>query len=48
VAVGGLTLERLPGVFSAGADVAAVVTDIVRAVQPEARTRQWLAAAAAA
>jgi thiamine-phosphate pyrophosphorylase len=48
VAVGGLTLERLPGVFGAGADVAAVVTDIVRAVQPEARTRQWLAAAAAA
>ena len=30
VAIGGLTLERLPGVFAAGADVAAVVTDIVR------------------
>jgi thiamine-phosphate pyrophosphorylase len=48
VAIGGLTLERLAGVFAAGADVAAVVTDIVRAPQPEARTRQWLAAAAAA
>jgi thiamine-phosphate pyrophosphorylase len=48
VAVGGLTLERLPGVFAAGADVAAVVTDIVRAAQPEARARQWLAAAEAA
>lgn len=48
VAIGGLTLERLPGVFAAGADVAAVVTDIVRAAQPEARTRQWLAVAAAA
>jgi len=47
VAIGGLTLERLAGVFAAGADVAAVVTDIVRAAQPEARTRQWLAAAAA-
>jgi thiamine-phosphate pyrophosphorylase len=48
VAIGGLTLERLAGVFAAGADVAAVVTDIVRARQPEARTRQWLEAAAAA
>jgi len=48
VAIGGLTLERLAGVFAAGADVAAVVTDIVRAAQPETRTRQWLAAAAAA
>ena len=48
VAIGGLTLERLPGVFAAGADVAAVVTDIVRDAQPEARARQWLAAAAAA
>ena len=48
VAIGGLTLERLPGVFAAGADVAAVVTDIVRAAQPALRARQWLAAAAAA
>jgi thiamine-phosphate pyrophosphorylase len=46
VAIGGLTLERLAGVFAAGADVAAVVTDIVRAAQPEARVRQWLAAGA--
>jgi thiamine-phosphate pyrophosphorylase len=48
VAIGGLTLERLPGVFAAGADVAAVVTDIVRAAYPESRMRQWLAAAVAA
>jgi thiamine-phosphate pyrophosphorylase len=48
VAIGGLTLERLPGVFAAGADAAAVVTDIVRHADPEARTRAWLAAAAAA
>jgi thiamine-phosphate pyrophosphorylase len=47
VAIGGLTLERLPGVFAAGADVAAVVTDIVRHLNPEARARQWLSAAAA-
>jgi thiamine-phosphate pyrophosphorylase len=47
VAIGGLTAERLAGVFAAGADVAAVVTDIVRHAQPETRTREWLAAAAA-
>lgn len=45
VAIGGITLERLPGVFAAGADVAAVVTDILRAGDPEERVRQWLAAA---
>jgi thiamine-phosphate pyrophosphorylase len=48
VAIGGITLERLPDVLAAGADVAAVVTDIVRAAQPETRTRQWLEVAAAA
>ena len=48
VAIGGLTLERLPGVLAAGADVAAVVTDIVRDVNPESRARAWLAAAATA
>jgi thiamine-phosphate pyrophosphorylase len=48
VAIGGLTLERLAGVFAAGADVAAVVTDIVRNSHPEARVRQWLTAAEAA
>jgi thiamine-phosphate pyrophosphorylase len=48
VAIGGLTLERLAGVFAAGADVAAVVTDIIRDRNPEGRTRQWLAAAARA
>ena len=47
VAIGGLTLERLPGVFAAGADVAAVVTDIVRASDPEARVRQWVVVAGA-
>jgi thiamine-phosphate pyrophosphorylase len=48
VAIGGLTLERLAGVFLAGADVAAVVTDIIRSRDPETHTRAWLAAAAAA
>ena len=48
VAIGGLTVARLPGVFGAGADAAAVVTDIVRHADPEARTLEWLRAAEAA
>lgn len=48
VAIGGLTLERLAGVFAAGADCAAVVSDIVRQPDPERRMRAWLATAAAA
>lgn len=44
VAIGGLTPERLPGVFEKGADSAAVVTDVLRHADPEARTRQWIAA----
>lgn len=47
VAIGGITLARLPEVFAAGADVAAVVSDIVTAADPEAQTQRWLAAAAA-
>lgn len=46
VAIGGLTVERLPGVFEHGAQSAAVVTDIIRAADPEARTREWLEATA--
>lgn len=45
VAIGGLTLERLAGVWAAGADCAAVVTDIVRHPHPEQRLRAWLEAA---
>ncbi|MBV9622130.1 MAG: thiamine phosphate synthase [Gammaproteobacteria bacterium] len=48
VAIGGLTVARLPQVFAAGADVAAVVSDVVRAADPGQRIRQWLASAAAA
>lgn len=44
VAIGGLTPERLPGVFAAGADCAAVVTDIQQAADPETRCREWIAA----
>ena len=44
VAIGGLTVERLEGVFAHGADSAAVVTNITRNPDPEARTRAWIAA----
>jgi len=44
VAIGGLTVERAPGVLAAGADVLSVVTDITLNPDPEARTRAWLAA----
>lgn len=44
VAIGGLNPKRLPGVFENGADSAAVVTDITRNADPEARTREWIAA----
>ncbi|MDX1780821.1 MAG: thiamine phosphate synthase [Thalassovita sp.] len=44
VGIGGLTPERLPGLFEAGADSAAVVTDIQLAADPEARCREWIAA----
>ncbi|MEP0507933.1 MAG: thiamine phosphate synthase, partial [Aurantimonas coralicida] len=46
VAIGGITVERLPLVFAQGADSAAVVTDVTRAADPEARAREWLAATA--
>jgi thiamine-phosphate pyrophosphorylase len=46
VAIGGLTLERLAGVFDHGADSAAVVTDITLNPDPEERTREWIAATA--
>ena len=44
VAIGGLTVERLGGVFGHGADIAAVVTDITRNPDPESRTLEWIAA----
>ncbi len=44
VAIGGLTPERGVEVLRAGADSAAVVTDITLNADPEARARQWVAA----
>ncbi|MEG6507566.1 thiamine phosphate synthase [Methyloligella sp. 2.7D] len=46
VAIGGITCETVAGVLEAGADSAAVVTDIIRAEDPEARTREWIEATA--
>ncbi|EKE70391.1 MULTISPECIES: thiamine phosphate synthase [Roseobacteraceae] len=44
VGIGGLTTERLPGLFAAGADSAAVVTDIAQAADPETRCCDWIRA----
>lgn len=44
VGIGGLTVERAPGVLQAGADIVSVVTDITLSADPEARTRAWIAA----
>ncbi len=44
VAIGGLTIERAQACLKAGADSAAVVTDIVRARDPEAQARAWIEA----
>ena len=46
VAIGGITVERAPGVLAAGADCAAVITDIVTSEDPRQQTRNWLAATA--
>lgn len=44
VAIGGITLERVAGVLEAGADSAAVVTDITRNADPAQRARDWVKA----
>ncbi|RWC37722.1 MAG: thiamine phosphate synthase [Mesorhizobium sp.] len=42
VAIGGLNPNRLESVFGAGADSAAVVTDITLNADPAARTLEWI------
>lgn len=42
VAIGGITLERAPAVLAAGADSIAVVSDVLRAPDPDGRVRAWL------
>lgn len=42
VAIGGINLDRAQGVFEAGADSIAVVTDIVTATDRDETVRRWL------
>ena len=44
VAIGGMTVERASGAFSAGANIISAVTDITLNDEPEERVRQWIAA----
>ena len=44
VGIGGITLDRVAGVLEAGADIAAVATDIPLDADPDARARAWVAA----
>lgn len=44
IGVGGIRLERARDVFEAGADVAAVVSDVTGDSHPEERARAWVAA----
>jgi thiamine-phosphate pyrophosphorylase len=43
VAIGGMTLDRAPGVIGAGAAAVAVISDLVDHGDPEARAREYLA-----
>jgi thiamine-phosphate pyrophosphorylase len=47
-AIGGITLERAPAVYAAGADSIAVVSDIMQNNNPDARVHAWLGTAAEA
>ncbi|MEM6376138.1 MAG: thiamine phosphate synthase, partial [Pseudomonadota bacterium] len=42
--IGGMSVERAPDVFEAGADIVSVVTDITLNPDPEARVNAWLEA----
>jgi thiamine-phosphate pyrophosphorylase len=43
VAIGGITLEKAPAIYAAGADSIAVVSDVTLNQDPDARVRAWLA-----
>jgi thiamine-phosphate pyrophosphorylase len=42
VAIGGIKLEQAAGIFAAGADSIAVVSDVTQNTDPDARVRAWL------
>ena len=44
VAIGGITLERAAGCLAAGADATAMVSDVTRHPDPDARIQAWLTA----
>ncbi|MEX0306561.1 MAG: thiamine phosphate synthase [Ruegeria sp.] len=44
VGIGGMSVERAPGVLEAGADIVSVVTDITLNPDPETRVRAWIEA----
>lgn len=46
VVIGGITAERAPDLLAAGADSAAVITDILANPDPEKRIGEWVAATA--
>lgn len=43
VVIGGITLDTAPLCYEAGADSIAVITDVLRHPDPEARSKAWLA-----
>ncbi|PKR90133.1 thiamine phosphate synthase [Pleomorphomonas diazotrophica] len=47
VAIGGISLDRAPICWEAGADSVAVISDVLSAASPEARMTEWLDAARA-
>ncbi|OUS12808.1 thiamine-phosphate diphosphorylase [Gammaproteobacteria bacterium 53_120_T64] len=46
VAIGGMSVERAAGAYTAGANSIAVVTDVLWHPQPEQRLQEWLAVSA--
>ncbi len=42
VGIGGMSVERAPGVLQAGADIVSVVTNITLNADPESRVREWI------
>ncbi|WP_438960936.1 thiamine phosphate synthase [Nereida sp.] len=44
IAIGGMTIERAAGAYSAGADVVSAVTNITLNADPEAQVKAWLQA----
>jgi thiamine-phosphate pyrophosphorylase len=48
VAIGGITIKSAPEVFQAGADSAAIISDLINALDPAQRAREYLSVAAQA